>query len=82
MVNVNKKGGKSVIFLGSDWLKKPNVKPQSSLEELNNLKQNYSEIVLTSLPREATENSSTNYREKGLERLNDINPCEVIDFGE
>ena len=82
LVNVNKKGGKSVIFLGSDWLKKPNVKPQSSLEELNNLKQNYSEIVLTSLPREVTESSSTNYREKGLERLNDINPCEVIDFGE
>lgn len=79
--NINKKGGKTAIFLGSDWVERPEHKPESSLKELASLKQNYSDINLISLPREKNDNSSTNYRQKGLERLNDINPCEVIDFG-
>ena len=80
--NVAKKGGKSVIFLGSDWIEKPETKPESSLKELKSLKDNFSEIILISLPRDNDDKSSTKYREKGLERINDINPCEIIDFGE
>ena len=79
-----KNGEKSAIFLGSDWINKPETKGQASLEELRILKEDFPEFVLESIPREKDQEStisSSNYRQQGLESLEEINPLELTVIG-
>lgn len=72
------------IFMGSDWTKKRDEKPQSSLDELEFLQQNYPEVVLTSTPRPDNSFSSTGLRENLIEarESGDNNPYEITNLGE
>ena len=77
-------GEKCAIFLGSDWIKKFDEKPESSLKEYEYLVTNYPQIILTSTPRPDNSLSSTNLRNELLEarEAGDNNPYEITNIGE
>lgn len=75
-----KKGNRCAIFMGSDWLDPEKTKAPTSYTEYENLTSTDTGIELVSIPRGNSKRSSTNYKGKGLERLNDQNPYEITIF--
>ena len=67
--------------MGSDWIEKPDQKSERSMIEYANLTKYYPNINLVSIPRGSSGRSSTNYKTKGLEKLNNINPYELTILG-
>ena len=77
-------GEKVAIFVGSDWTKHPDQKPQCSLDEMEFLKTHYPEVTITGTDRPEKSYSSTQLRNALIEAREggDNNPYEITNLGE
>lgn len=73
----SQKGNKCAVFMGSDWILKPEVKGPESLKQLEILETMYDFIYRDYIPRGEKKRSTSGYSKEGLLRLEDRNPNEV-----